>query len=83
MALDFIYTANAVYALIDNRIMVNRNILTIPANRIGEVTLIYRNTKTERESKRTMHTLTEAVSLAERRSLDGRYKNFEFIIDWD
>ena len=40
------------------------------------------NTRTGKETtKHKVFTLTYAIALAERKREDGRYKNFEFIID--
>ena len=43
------------------------------------VTFTYMNTKTGKETEKKM-TYRHAISLAQDRSRDGRYKNYEYII---
>lgn len=81
MKQDFIYTDERVLYRYESRILVDRDLLTIPKDRLAgkQVTFVYHNTKTGRESVKTF-AWEQAISLAERRWIDRRYKNYEFII---
>ena len=78
---DFIYWGSQVYYVESSRILINRDLLTIPRDQRGEVTFTYMNTRTGKTSEKPGFTFQQATDLAERRSLDGRYRNFIFIID--
>lgn len=78
---DFIHCGTQVYFVESSRILVNRDLLTIPRDQRGDVTFTYLNTRTGKESEKPGFTYEQALALAERRSCDGRYRNFIFIID--
>lgn len=72
---------------IEHKIFVSHDIIedewdwTFGKKRGLKVTFTYHNIKTGKETSTSYFNYKEALELARSRARDGRYKNYEFIID--